>query len=112
MPRGGRHENTLKPNWESGKTCTIRIPESRKKQILAFAKTLDKVEGKWSAVDAENYQAAVNLLRESLEFPLNNGSRYRNSVMAALDLLDEEYVNDKRQSPRSTRKVAPISRDS
>lgn len=98
MPRGGRHENTIKPKWESGQTCTVRIPIARKKEILAIAKTLDKIEGEWNLIEKEKYQIVVNLLTESLEFSKSNGSKYRNQIIKVLNLLGEDYPE------RSTRK--------
>lgn len=105
MPRGGRHENTLKPKWDSGQTCTVRIPIAKKKEILAFAKTLDKVNGEWSLVETDKYQTVVNLLEESLDFPLNNGSRYRNQIIKVLRLLGEEVPDQERRGRRSTKKM-------
>lgn len=90
MPRGGIHKGTLKPDWNAGKTCTIRVPEARKKEILAIAKAMDQIDYNAEVVDKSAYNEAKTILLESLTLPKNNGSAYRKQIIRALQLMGEE----------------------
>lgn len=111
MPRGGIHKGTLKSSWESGKTCAIRVPLAKKEQFLRIARALDKIGGEFCLVDAEKYRQAIDLLIAELDYPINNGSKYRNQTIEALELLGEDMTDKKHNRRRSTTKKTPIGKD-
>lgn len=90
MPRGGKHEGSLKPHWNAGKTCVIRVPESKKQDILAIAKALDQLDYNAEIVDKPSYQEALDILESALSFPRNNGSKHNKAIREALLLLGRE----------------------
>jgi hypothetical protein len=98
MPRGGIHKGTLKPEWNAGKTCTIRVPEARKNEILALAKALDKVDYEVEIIEKQSYEKLVIILEDALDlqrFPRNNSTKHRKVIMEALHLLGKDIEHHK-----------------
>lgn len=91
MPRGGLRENAVKPKWRSGTTCTVRIPEARRNEIMGFARLLDSFDSEVKVLDAEIYRKVVEVLQSSNGLKLNNGSKFKHKIEEALNLLGEDY---------------------
>jgi hypothetical protein len=92
MPRGGLRENHVKPNWRSGTTCTVRIPEARRNEIMGFARLLDEFDSEVKVIDADIYRQAIEKLRETYGGPRNNSRLFRDKIIEALELLGEAYA--------------------
>lgn len=89
MPRGGIHKGTLKPNWNAGKTTTIRVPIALKEKILRTTKALDALESEGLIIERDSYEKALTLLKESLTLKANAGGKIKENIRAALALLDD-----------------------
>jgi hypothetical protein len=87
MPRGGRNRNTFKPLYNAGPTCTIRVPEARKKEIQAMVKGLDAIDYQGTLVITENLKRAIELLEQTKTLPKNNATKIKHYVIEALELL-------------------------
>lgn len=92
MPRGGYRENSPKPKWRSGTTCTVRIPEARRNEIMGFARLLDEFDSEVKVVDAEIYRQIVEALQSTYGGPKNNSRIFKEKIIEALELLGEDYA--------------------
>lgn len=90
MPRGGHRKNSPKPKWRSGTTCTVRIPEARRNEIMGFARLLDSFDSDVKVLDLAIYRQVVEVLKETKDFPRNNGSKFAHKIQEALALLGED----------------------
>jgi hypothetical protein len=88
MPRGGIHKNTLKPNWNAGKTTTVRVPIVKKTEILALAKAMDLMEGEAIAMEKDSLLKAVLILKDCLSLPANKGGAIKVKIRDVLALID------------------------
>lgn len=90
MPRGGLRANAVKPKWRSGTTCTVRIPEARRNEIMGFARLLDEFDSDVKILDEDIYRKVIEVLQSAKGLPRNNGSKFWNKIAEALELLGED----------------------
>lgn len=88
MPRGGKHQNTLKPNWNAGKTTTVRVPIAKKTDILSLAKAMDAMDGEGVAIEKDSLLKAVLILKDCLSLPANKGGAIKVKIRDVLALID------------------------
>lgn len=57
---GGYRENTPEPNWNYGKTKTVRVPIALAEKVLAIARMLDMEEIELNVDDEEEFKKAIS----------------------------------------------------
>ena len=60
---GGYRENTPEPNWNYGKTKTVRVPIALAEKVLAIARMLDMEEIELSIDDEEEFKKAISAFK-------------------------------------------------
>lgn len=84
---------TLKPyapQWNFGKTQTIRVPIKLAPQVLEFARALDNGETLTQVNETKRspqLDEAIAILTEALELKANSGGAIKNKIRDALKLL-------------------------
>ena len=87
MPRGGRHEGTLKPTWNAGKTTAVRLPIAKKDEILRIARAIDAIEGEAIVIEKDSFLEAITVLEDALELKANAGGAIKDKIREALALI-------------------------
>lgn len=87
MPRGGIHKGTLKPTWNAGKTTSVRVPMSKKDEIISMARAIDAIEGEAMVIEKESFLKAIALLENALELKANSGGAIKDKVREVLLLI-------------------------
>lgn len=89
--RGGRHQGTLKPSWNYGKTKTMRVPIALENTIRKLARTIDHFQDDdIMLVPSGNLQEAIRLLEQSLNYKPNAGGKIKTEIKKAIKLLKDE----------------------